>query len=108
LEGRSRKMKGKIKTILLIGLISVLVISSVSALGIGIVPSGFTIDDAQRGEVFDQKLKVYNGDNESCNYEFEGTGEIGDWASFYALDGETPINLTEVPGRSSKSVIARF
>jgi hypothetical protein len=106
--GERRKMKGKIKPIFLVGLIFVMVTSSVSALGIGIVPSRFTIDDAQRGEVFDQKLTVLNGDNESCNYEFVGTGEIGDWVGFYALDGETPINIIEVPGRSSKSVIARF
>ena len=101
-------MKGKIKTILLVGLIFVMVTSSVSALGIGIVPSGFTIVDAQRGEVFDQKLTVFNTANGSCNYEFEGAGEIGDWVSFYALDGKTPINMTEVPGKSSGKIIARF
>ena len=101
-------MKGKIKTILLIALIFVLVTSNVDALGIGIAPSRFTIDDALKGGAFDQKLTIYNADNESCNYEFVGAGEIGEWASFYALDGKTPINMTEVPGRSSKKIITRF
>ena len=101
-------MKEKIKTILLIGVISVLVISSVSAIGIGVTPTRFMIGDAQRGEVYDQKLTVYNTANESCNYGFEGTGEIGDWASFYAIDSDTPINMTEVPGKSNKNVIVRF
>jgi hypothetical protein len=101
-------MKEKIKTILLIGLVSVLLISHVSAVSIGIVPSRFTIGDAHRGEVYDQKLTIYNTANQSCNYGFEGTGEIGDWASFFALDSDTPINMTEVPGKSSKKVNVRF
>jgi hypothetical protein len=102
-------MKEKIKTILLIGLIGILVTSSVSALGIGIAPMSFTIDDAQRGGVCDQSLMVYNvGGNDSCNYELAGTGEIGDWVSFYASDGETMINMIEVPGSSSEKIIARF
>jgi hypothetical protein len=101
-------MKEKIKTILLIGLVSILVISSVSAIGIGVAPTRFMIGDAQRGEVYDQKLTVYNTANQSCNYGFEGAGEIGAWVSFYALDSDTPINMTEVPGKSSKSVIVRF
>jgi hypothetical protein len=77
-------MKEKIKTILLIGLIGILVTSSVSALGIGIAPMSFTIDDAQRGGVCDQSLMVYN------------------------VDGETMINMIEVPGSSSEKIIARF
>ena len=101
-------MKEKIKTILLIGLVSVLLISHVSAVSIGVVPTRFMIGDAHRGEVYDQKLTVYNTANESCNYEFEGTGEIGDWASFFALDSDTPINMTEIPGKSSKKVNVRF
>jgi hypothetical protein len=102
-------MNGKIKTILVIGLIGMLVTSSVSALGIGIAPMSFTIDDAQRGGVYDQSLRVSNvGGNDSCNYEFAGTGEIGDWVSFYASDGETMINMIELPGSSYKMIIARF
>lgn len=101
-------MKEKIKTVLLMGLVSVLVISSVSAIGIGVTPTRFMIGDAQRGEVYDQKLTVSNTANQSCNYEFEGTGEIGAWASFYAFDSDTPINMTEVPGKSSKKVNVRF
>jgi hypothetical protein len=53
-------MKEKIKTVLLIGLVSILVISSVSAIGIGVTPTRFMIGDAHRGEVYDQKLTVYN------------------------------------------------
>jgi hypothetical protein len=69
----------------------------------------FTIDDAQRGGVYDQSLRVSNvGGNDSCNYEFAGTGEIGDWVSFYASDGETMINMIELPGSSYKMIIARF
>ena len=101
-------MKEKIKTVLLIGVISILVISCVSAIGIGVTPTRFMMGDAHRGEVYDQKLTVYNTANVSCNYEFEGAGEIGDWASFYALDSDTPINMTEIPGKSSKKVNVRF
>lgn len=101
-------MNEKIRTILMIGLVSLLVISSVSAISIGVTPTRFMIGDAHRGEVYEQKLTIYNTANESCNYEFEGRGEIGDWASFYAIDSNTPINMTEIPGKSSKSVIVRF
>ena len=100
-------MKKKIKTTLVIGLIGMMVISSVSAVGFGLFPMQFTIEDAQRGETYDQSLTIMNVDNESCAYGFEGVGEIGDWYSFYALDGETAINMTEVPAKSNKQIIAR-
>ena len=95
-------------TILLIALIFAFAISDVSAISVGIAPSSFTIEDALKGETFDQKLTVFNGDDEACNYEFEGTGNIGDWISFYALDEKTQIATIEVPGKSSEKVIARF
>ena len=98
----------KRNTILLITLIFALVISAVSALGVGISPSSFTIEDALKGETFDQKLTVFNTADESCNYEFVVTEEISDWVSFYALDGKTPIDIIKVPGRSSGKIIARF
>ena len=98
----------KIKWILVVGLICTLAMSNVSALSIGIAPSSFTIDDVQRGGIYDQRIIVGNRGNESCTCEFAGTGEIGAWASFYASDGETLINMTEVPGKGSKRVIARF
>jgi hypothetical protein len=98
----------KIKRILVIVLICTLAISNVGALSIGIAPPSFTIDDAQRGGIYDQRIIVGNRGNESSTCEFAGTGEIGDWVSFYASDGETLINMTEVPGKGSKRIIARF
>jgi hypothetical protein len=96
-------------TILLIVLILALVISDVSALGIGIAPSRFTVDDAVKGEAYDKVLRVSNPADESCNYElFVETGDISDWISFYALDGKTPIATIELPGKSSEKVIARL
>ena len=95
-------------TILLIVMILAFCISTVSALGFGIAPINFTIEDASRGETYDQVLGIRNTDDESCNYEFEWSGEIGDWVSFFALDGNTPIDTITVPGKSLKKIIARF
>ena len=101
-------MKEKIKTILLIGLICIVVTSSVNALGFGIVPLSFTIDDASSGGTYDQTLMIVNVDNDTCNYKFEGTGDIGAWANFYAIDGVTAIDTIEVQGKSREKIIARF
>lgn len=101
-------MKEKIKTILMIGLICVVATSSVNALGFGIVPLRFTIDEASNGGTYDQTIMIVNTDNDTCNYEFEGTGDIGAWASFYAVDGVTAIDTIEVAGKSRGKIIARF
>ena len=101
-------MMQKIRTVLLIGLIFLLVMTSADAFGVGVVPSRITIGDALKGGAYDRQLGIYNPGNESYDYEFEVTGDIEDWISFYALDGKTPIDTIEVPGKVTEKIIARF
>lgn len=101
-------MMQKVGTVLLIGLIFLLVISSADAFGVGVTPSRITMGDAMKGGAYDRQLAVYNPADESCNYEFAVTGDIEDWVSFYALDGKTPIDTIEVSGKETEKVIARF
>ena len=97
-----------IRTILLIGLIFLLTASGADAIGVGVVPSRITIDDALKGGTFDRQLGIANPGDESCNYEITVTGDIEGWVGFYALDGRTPVDMLEVSGKETKKIIARF
>lgn len=97
-----------IKTVLLIGLIFILTISSADAIGVGVTPSRITIDDALKGGSFDRQLRIYNPDSESSNYELNITGDIAEWVSFFTIDGKTPIDTLEVSGKGEKNIITRF
>jgi hypothetical protein len=106
--GGEKRKEMKRATIVLIGLIFALVISNVSAVGIGLAPSSFTMEDTLRGGSCDRIFTVFNTVDEPLDYEFEGTGDIGEWVSFFALDGKTPIDTIKVHGKSSEKIIARF
>ena len=106
--GGEKRKEMKRATILLIVLILAFVISNVSAAGIGLAPSSFTMEDTLKGGSCDRIFTVFNTVDEPFDYEFEGTGDIGEWVSFYALDGKTPIETIKVPGKSTEKIIARF
>ena len=95
-------------TIVLIALIFAFCIYHVSAAGIGLAPSRFTMEDTLKGGSCDQIFTLFNTVDEPFDYEFEGTGDIGEWVCFYALDGKTPIESIKVHGKSTEKVIARF
>jgi len=64
-----------VRHILLIGLIAVLLCSTVQATGLGISPpTSFTVADALRGGEYERTITIFNTADDDGDYELGATG----------------------------------
>lgn len=105
---RTEKMESIVKIAVTVGLVLLLLVPTASAIGLGVAPPEFTIEDALKGSDVEKTITVVNVGDEEARFELTATGEIADWISFYELDGATPITTVQVPGEESKKIAVRF
>lgn len=98
-----------VRHILLIGLIAVLLCSTVQAPGLGISPSSFTVADALRGGEYERTITVFNTADEDGDYELGATGPESEWITFYHTDDpETPITALNIKGHTKERVLVKI
>lgn len=98
------------RDILLIGLIAVLLCSTVQAPGLGISPPSFTVADALRGGEYERTITIFNTAADDGDYELGATGgpESG-WITFYHTDDpETPITALTIKGHTKERVLVKI
>lgn len=80
-----------------------------STLGIAQSVDPIIIDNAQRGEVYEATVSVFNTDPKEMTIILKGDGAIKDWVAFYDLkDNSKKIESLVVPAQTYGYAIARF
>jgi hypothetical protein len=98
-----------VRDILLIGLIAVLLCSTVQAPGLGISPPSFTVADALRGGEYERTITVFNTADDDGDYELGATGPESGWITFYHTDDpETPITALTIKGHTKERVLVKI
>lgn len=100
-------MRKKKRTITIIGLMLVLLISNADAIGLGVVPPTISIPDALRGEEYEQMITVYNTDVMTTTFRPYAEGEISDWFWFYDGDGNELRDIA-IPGKDSARILLKL
>lgn len=102
-------MKIKIATISLV-IASIFMASFINVnaqiIGLAVSPSNIVIDNALRGGQYEQLMTIFNGSDNARNFSLSAIGDLSNWFSFYAENGQ-PENLIRIDGQSSGKVIAR-
>lgn len=62
---------------------------------IGIVNKLLEINNAIRGEVFEDELKIFNSENEEVKFELTSEGDIAEWITYY-LPEDSENEITEI------------
>lgn len=101
------EMRKKIRTVIVIGLMLVVLISNAGAIGLGVVPSELSIADALRGEEYEQTIIVHNTDVMTTTFRPYATGEISNWISYYDEEGNELTKIT-IPGKESAKILIKF
>jgi len=93
--------------ITLIGL--VLMVQSVSAMGIGVAPSEVSIENALRGGEAETTVTIFNTGSQDDTFSLSASGDISEWVSYYNKnDPETIIETIDIPGSDKVQVLAVF
>ncbi|GMX57988.1 MAG: hypothetical protein YFSK_3210 [Candidatus Yanofskyibacterium parasiticum] len=78
-------------------------------LGIAQSVDPIIIESAQRGEIYETTVSVFNTDLKEATINLKGDGEIKDWVSFYELKRhDEKIESLVVPPQTYGYAIARF
>jgi len=71
----------------------------ISAIGQASTP--IVIENAVRGQEYEDVLSLFNSSSQEENFSLTGEGEIADWLSFYRLDDlENPVNELSIKANS--------
>lgn len=72
-----------------------------SVMAIGQASTPIIIENAVRGQEYEDVLSLFNSSGEEENFTLIGDGEIADWLTFFRLDNsETPINELSIAANS--------
>lgn len=99
------------KAIYLTTIFFILIISlstNAQAIGLGVSPASITISDAMKGSTYEKTFTAFNTGDEDGVFSLEATGDSKDWITFYELNGDTPINSTEISSKGSKKLVAKI
>lgn len=76
-------------------------LSPLSVLAIGQVSKPIVIENALKGEEYEDTLTMYNSSDHEETFGLSAKGEITEWSKFYSLDDlETPIETIKIPANS--------
>lgn len=79
------------------------------ALAIGQLTSPIVIEEALRGQTFEQSLSIFNTEDISVIADLQAEGDIRDWASFYMRDDlETRIESLDLEPNKRQGVVVKF
>ena len=71
------------------------------AMAIGQASTPIIIENAVRGQEYEDVLSLFNSSNQEESFALNGEGEIADWLTFYKMDDlENPINELTIPANS--------
>jgi len=100
-----------IKTAAIIGLILIIMVSSVSAagIGIGVVPSEIEIHDAMRGSEYEKRITIHNTAENDSGFSITAEGECSDWMHFYRMeDQNTEVTNITIPGKNNAKILVKI
>ncbi len=100
-----------IKITAIIGLILVVIVSSVSAagLGIGVVPSEIEIHDAMRGSEYEKRITIHNTAEDDSGFSITAEGECSDWMHFYRMeDQNTEVTNITISGNDYAKILVKI
>ena len=90
-------------------LLSPLLSSPVTAIGLGIGPSELKITNALRGGEYERTITVFNPGKERANFTLGAEGEASDWISLYQLKApDEPIESISIPGKGNAAILVKF
>lgn len=106
-NNKKMDLKNISKLILAAGVVAVFLPKT--AWGIAQSVDPIIIEGAQRGEVYEATISVFNTDPKETVIILKGDGEIKDWVSFYELkNSDKKIESLVVPAQTYAYAIARF
>jgi len=82
------------KIILLIFVVSIFVLP-INVLAIGLITNPVDVENALRGETFQDVLKLFNSETNETYYELMAEGDIAEWVTFYEV-GDLDNSVTKV------------
>lgn len=95
--------------LIVLPLLSPLLSSPVTAIGLGIGPSELKITNALRGAEYQRTITVFNPDKERANFTLGVEGEASDWISLYQLKApDEPIESISIPGEGNAAILVKF
>ncbi len=96
---------------ILVGIFAcLLIVSPLAVLAVGQTTEPILVDNALRGEEFEQKMIIINTDGEQMNIDLSARGEVATWVTFYEpADLENPIESISIPAENqTANVVAVF
>ncbi len=78
------------------------------ALGVAVGPQVLTVNDALRGQEYEEVVTVTNPDTEDGNYVIRAEGAAGSWLSFYRYDTKEPLDKFVVSGEGHFLVLIKI
>ncbi len=81
------------------------------ASAVGIVSQPIEVDEVRRGQVFEEKITLFNSSSSEARFELTDEGDIKDWATFFETqdsERDNPVGAVTVPPSSYYSVVAKF
>ncbi len=90
---------------------SLFLLLPIAALAIGQISSPIVIDNALRGQEFEQTLSLFNTEKVDLGFVLSAEGDIASWTSFYLKDDKkhtNPITSVDIKSGQRMAVIAVF
>lgn len=86
-----------------------LLCTTAEAIGLGVAPASFVVEDALKGGTYERMLTVYNTGNESGEFTFAAEGAGNGWISFYDVNNpDKVITTVTIPRNDRVKVLVRF
>ena len=86
-----------------------LLCTTAEAIGLGVAPASFVVEDTLKGGTYERMLTVYNTGNESGEFTFTAEGVGKGWISFYDVNNpDKVITAVTIPGNDRVKVLVRF
>lgn len=99
----------RLKQLVYAALLALLGITPMSALAIGQVTDPIVINDALRGEEFQEEMIIINTESRDITISLSADGDIANWASFYKTDDlTTPVESVDLTAEERLNLIVVF
>jgi hypothetical protein len=95
---------------IIIGIIAfVLLCPAANAIGLGVAPANFVVEDALKGGSYERTITVYNTGDESGEFTLDAEGECKDWITFYdANNPDEAITSVTISGNGQAKILVMF
>src|SRR3989338_6286699 len=105
------KIYSRIFGVFLAGVLLFNVVSVSTVLGIGQSTDPIVFKNVLRGETVDSILYLSNSEDGPVKFEFETSGDVTGWATFYSTDDaklENPITFVEALAKANMRAFVQF